>query len=183
VLVDCHCERESGTVIANDVDGIFGGVTARDDAVEVDQRCAMSLGLAEADIVSMVWIRPFLWPAISIAEQPVFAEGIIIRSLLPLKRRHRRDAQRQTAKSWLEDTARTEQRNTLTFEGKARGKALTIEEICSEPSLFVEERKGGKTDPQIGIIHGNKIVLDWFDLRSYIARRLSSGETREDVAA
>jgi hypothetical protein len=67
-------------VVADDVDGPLWDVKARNNAVEVDQRHLLFHRESEADIVAVSRVIP----SISVTQQAVFAEGIVVRPVFTL---------------------------------------------------------------------------------------------------
>jgi hypothetical protein len=153
-----HRERQRGTIVANDVDGILGGVASCHDAMEIDEGSPQALRRPEASIVGMVGFWPVLGSPIPITEQSILAERIVVRSLLTLASGDGRDAEGQAAKSWLEDALRTQQWNALAFEGEARSEDLTSHQAGTKPTLLVEKCEGGKPHAQVGIVHADEIL-------------------------
>ena len=149
MLVHGHRERQRGAIVANDVDGVFGCVAARHDAMEIDQRSPQALRRTEASIVRMVGIWPVLGPPIAIAEQSILAERIVVRSLLTLAGGDRCDAERQAANPRLEDALRAKQWNALAFEGETRSEDLARYQVEAKPALLVEKRERSKPNPQV----------------------------------
>jgi hypothetical protein len=68
MFVHGHRERQFGAIIADDVHGILGGVSARDDAVKIGERCLQALRFPETDVVRVIGLRPLLRSAIPIAK-------------------------------------------------------------------------------------------------------------------
>jgi hypothetical protein len=149
MLVHCHRERQRGAIVANDVDGVFGCVPARHDAMEIDQGSPFALRRTEADIIGVVGIWSVLRAAVPIAEQSILSEGIVVRSLSTLAGGDGRNAERQAAKPWPEDALWAKQWNALAFEGETSSEDAARDQVEAKPALLVEKRERSKPNPQV----------------------------------
>ena len=158
MLINCDGERQPWTIIANNVDGVLGGISARDNSMEVDQRSLQPLRLTEAGIVWVTGFRPVLTAAVPIAEQSILTEGVVVRAILPFENRHSRDAEGQPANSRLEDALRAEQGNALTLEREPGGEERPAEHITAQTMLLIQERESREPYAKVGVVHGREIL-------------------------
>src|SRR5262245_20214977 len=89
-LVDADGECQAGRIVTHDVDRPLRRVQAWHDSVEVDERNLLLHRQPEAHIFAVCRIRP----AVSIAEQAIVTEGVVVRAGFTLDDGHSRDTQR-----------------------------------------------------------------------------------------
>jgi hypothetical protein len=136
---------------AHDVDGPFGDVQARDDAVEVDERHPSLHREPQTDVL----VVPGIGPAVSVPQQAVFSESIVVRSRLAFDDGHSCDAEWHLVQDARLDSLRSHQGNSVTFVHEALLEDLTCEDtfVGSESSLFLQKPEGGEPDLRVDVVH------------------------------
>jgi hypothetical protein len=100
----------------------------------------------------VAWIRA----AVPIAQQAVFAKGVVVWARLPIDHWNGRDAKRDRAEhARLEDTLRAEKRNPLTVAHEPPleqppGKRTIL---AGEPRLLLDESKRCHPNREISVVH------------------------------
>jgi hypothetical protein len=120
--------------------------------VEIDQRRLPFHRETEAHIVAVSRVIP----SITVTQQAVLAEGIIVRAVFAFDDRHRRDAERDLREnSRFEDTLRVYKRNSVTLISKALLQEATRQHtfLWSQPQLLFEEPERRQPNVGVGVVH------------------------------
>src|SRR5690606_16873025 len=151
-LVNADREGQPVRVIADDVDGPLSEIPTLDDTEEVDERHTPLHRQTQSDVVRVLRISA----AIPVPEQPVIADGVIVRARFTFFDSFGGDAERDVAKDlWLEDALRTYQRDAFSLIDETFKEHLVRQctVVSGKVLLLLEESECSQSDLKV-VEHG-----------------------------
>jgi hypothetical protein len=140
-IINGNRERQVSRIIADDKDGPRSNISARNNAVEVDQRQLVRHGETETSVVGMIGIRA----SILVPQETVRPERVVVR---PLWRGC--NGQRHFPKNFgLEDTLRADQRNSDAVENESLGQDLSRQDVTELCDLLGKPVEAGRSYSRI----------------------------------
>ena len=134
LVVDRHGEGEPARVVADDEHRPGWNVFPRNQAVEVDQRQAFLHREAEAPVIGVIRVRA----AVSVAQEVVRTEGVVVRSTGGGRDGERRAGQHAR----LEDALRSDERHAGSVQREPAGEQRPRQDVTVAVDLRLDPLEG-----------------------------------------